>query len=59
MNPTILPSLIERFFTQRLMQQRNVSPNTIASYRGYVSTSSSFRVEETRPTAVAIEPYGP
>jgi site-specific recombinase XerD len=33
MNPTILPSLIERFFTQRLMQQRNVSPNTIASYR--------------------------
>lgn len=33
MNPTILPSLIEQFFTQRLMQQRNVSPNTIASYR--------------------------
>lgn len=33
MKPTILPSLIERFFTQRLMQQRNVSPNTIASYR--------------------------
>lgn len=33
MNPTMLPSLIERFFTQRLMQQRNVSPNTIASYR--------------------------
>lgn len=33
MTRTILPSLIERFFTQRLMQQRNVSPNTIASYR--------------------------
>lgn len=30
----ILPSLIERFFTQRLMQQRNVSPHTVASYRG-------------------------
>lgn len=28
-----LPSLIERFFTQRLMQQRNASPHTIASYR--------------------------
>lgn len=28
-----LPSLIERFFTERLMRQRNVSPNTIASYR--------------------------
>lgn len=28
-----LPALIERFFTQRLMQQRNASPHTIASYR--------------------------
>lgn len=27
------PSLLERFFTQRLMSQRQVSPNTIASYR--------------------------
>jgi site-specific recombinase XerD len=29
----ILPSLIERFFTQRLVHQRNVSPHTLASYR--------------------------
>lgn len=29
----VLPSLIERFFTQRLMQQRNASAHTIASYR--------------------------
>jgi integrase/recombinase XerD len=29
----ILPALIERFFTERLMRQRNVSPHTIASYR--------------------------
>jgi integrase/recombinase XerD len=29
----VLPSLIERFFTQRLMQQRNASPHTIAAYR--------------------------
>ena len=28
-----LPSLIERFFTQRLIQQRGVSPHTVASYR--------------------------
>jgi integrase/recombinase XerD len=28
-----LPALIERFFTERLMRQRNVSPHTIASYR--------------------------
>ena len=26
-------TLIERYFTERLMRQRNVSPNTIASYR--------------------------
>lgn len=29
----ILPALIERFFTERLIRQRNVSPHTIASYR--------------------------
>jgi site-specific recombinase XerD len=29
----ILPALIERFFTERLMRQRSVSPHTIASYR--------------------------
>src|SRR5689334_20347190 len=28
-----LPALIERFFTERLMQQRRVSSHTIASYR--------------------------
>jgi integrase/recombinase XerD len=28
-----LPALIERFFTDRLMRQRRVSPNTLASYR--------------------------
>lgn len=29
----LLPALIERFFTQRLVHQRNASPHTIASYR--------------------------
>lgn len=28
-----LPALLERFFTDRLMRQRRVSPNTLASYR--------------------------
>jgi integrase/recombinase XerD len=28
-----LPALLERFFTDRLMRQRHVSPNTVASYR--------------------------
>jgi len=31
--PATLASLLERFFTQRLMHQRNASPHTIASYR--------------------------
>src|SRR6516225_6514665 len=30
---TSLASLLERFFTQRLMQQRQASPHTISSYR--------------------------
>ena len=31
--PALLPALIERFFTQRLVHQRNASPHTLASYR--------------------------
>ena len=30
---TSFPVLLERFFTQRLMQQRRASPHTISSYR--------------------------
>lgn len=34
MSPTLsFPVLLERFFTQRLMQQRRASPHTISSYR--------------------------
>ena len=34
MNTSIsLAPLLERFFTQRLMQQRQASPHTISSYR--------------------------
>lgn len=34
MNATVsFPMLLERFFTQRLMQQRRASPHTISSYR--------------------------
>jgi site-specific recombinase XerC len=32
-NPISLAALLERFFTQRLMQQRQASPHTISSYR--------------------------
>jgi site-specific recombinase XerD len=31
--PTDLPSLVERYFCEYLIQQRNASPETIASYR--------------------------
>lgn len=31
--PIRFPILLERFFTERLMQQKHVSPHTIASYR--------------------------
>ena len=32
-NPANFPALLESFFTQRLLTQRNASPHTIASYR--------------------------
>ncbi len=32
-NPTEFAALIQRFFLQRLMQQRNVSPRTVEAYR--------------------------
>jgi site-specific recombinase XerC len=32
-NETSFAPLLERFFTQRLMQQRQASPHTISSYR--------------------------
>jgi site-specific recombinase XerC len=34
MTPSLgLAPLLERFFTQRLMQQRQASPHTVSSYR--------------------------
>lgn len=34
MSPTVsFPALLQRFFTDRLMQQRRASPHTISSYR--------------------------
>lgn len=42
----ILPALIERFFTERLMRQRNVSPHTIASYRDTFRLLFAFAQEQ-------------
>jgi hypothetical protein len=33
MSRSLLPSLVQQFFTDRLCTQMNVSPNTIAGYR--------------------------
>jgi integrase/recombinase XerD len=44
----ILPGLIERFFTQRLMRQRNASSHTIAAYRDTFRLLLKFAHARTR-----------
>ena len=44
---SVLPSLIERFFTQRLMRQRNASSHTIASYRDTFRLLLRFARDQT------------
>jgi integrase/recombinase XerD len=52
----ILPSLIERFFTQRLMRQRNASPHTVAAYRDMFRLLFKFAHRRTgkRPSALSL-----
>jgi site-specific recombinase XerD len=57
---TSLPSfaaLLERFFTQRLMQQRQASAHTIASYRDTFKLLLEFVQRRLRkaPSALALE----
>ena len=42
-----LPRLLEGFFTERLMHQRQASPHTIASYRDTFSLLLRFVQERT------------
>lgn len=55
----ILPRLIERFFTQCLMRQRNVSPHTIASYRDTFKLFLKFAHRRTgcRPSSLQLEAF--
>lgn len=53
-HPTLAP-LIERFFTDRLMRQRNVSPNTIASYRDTFRLLFAFAQEEVGKAPSALD----
>jgi site-specific recombinase XerD len=51
------PSLLERFFTQRLMQQRQASAHTIASYRDTFRMLLHFVQKRLRkaPSTLALE----
>jgi integrase/recombinase XerD len=52
-----VPTLIERYFCERLMRQRNVSPNTIASYRDtfrLLFTFAQARLHKA-PSALALD----
>jgi hypothetical protein len=54
-----LPRLIERFFGQRLACQRNVSPNTIASYRDTFKLFLKFEHRRTGkfPSDLRLEDF--
>jgi hypothetical protein len=43
------PGLLEGFFTQRLMQQKQASPHTIASYRDTFRLLDFIRMSAPRP----------
>jgi site-specific recombinase XerD len=55
--PTSLAPLLERFFTQRLMQQRQASPHTISSYRDTFRMLLKFTQERlhTPPAKLTFE----
>jgi site-specific recombinase XerC len=46
--PTSVAALLERFFTQRLMQQRQASPHTISSYRDTFRQFLNLRLARSR-----------
>lgn len=54
---TSLAPLLERFFTQRLMQERRVSPHTITSYRDTFRLLLKFAHQQLRkpPSALVLE----
>ena len=53
-NPNF-PSLLERFFTQRLMAQRQASPHTIASYRDTFRLLLEFAQKRLHKTPSTME----
>ena len=55
------PALVQRFFTERLLQQRHASPHTIASYRDAFRLLLRFASEQrgTSPSALRTEDLDP
>jgi site-specific recombinase XerD len=55
------PALLQRFFTERLLQQRCASPHTIAGYRDTFRLLLRFAAERLHraPSAVAVEDLTP
>jgi len=56
-----LPALVESFFTDRLLRQRNVSPHTIGGYRDTFRLFLRFAAERRgkNPSALTIEELDP
>ena len=56
-----LPALVQRFFTQRLLEQQGVSPYTIASYRDTFRLLLKFVTNQAKrpPSKLTIEELGP
>jgi site-specific recombinase XerC len=58
MNPKpTLPALLESYFTQRLMAQRQASPHTIASYRDTFRLLLNFAQKQCGKSPLQLEPY--
>jgi integrase/recombinase XerD len=51
---TLVAGLLEAFFTQRLLHQRNASPNTIAAYRDTFRLLLAFAQERLRKPPSAL-----
>jgi integrase/recombinase XerD len=55
------PSLLQRFFTDRLLQQRQASPHTIAGYRDTFRLVLQFAAQRLHraPSALTLEDFTP
>ena len=61
MNPNNFPALLERFFSQRLVAQRQASPHTIASYRDTFRLLLQFAEKRLhkRPSSLSLSDLQP